>query len=82
MFNIVQQFPVTLPPAVYALFDVTDNQIVRIYLRHTVVKQLPEVLPLNSTRILELINHDVLQVGSHLFKYKRCVRIFHQCAKQ
>ena len=82
MFDVIQQFPVSLPPAVDALLDITHNQIVRVGLCHAVVKQLPEVLPLNRTCVLKLVNHDVFQIGSHLLEDERRIGVSHQCAEQ
>ena len=38
---------------------------------HALLQQDLEVLPLDSAGVLELVNHDVLQLGANLLKDKR-----------
>ena len=49
---------------------------------HRFVEQHAEVLPLNGTRILKLVNHHMLQLGADLLKDKGRVTAFYQGVQQ
>ena len=82
LFDIVQQAPVAGTPAVDALFDITHNQVRASFMTHSLVEQHAEVLPLNGTGVLKLINHHMLQLGTNLLKDERRVASFYQRMQQ
>ena len=71
LFDIIQQAPVTGTPAIDALFDVANDKVRASFVTHRLVEQHAEVLPLNGTCVLELVNHHVFQLGTYFFKDKR-----------
>ncbi len=62
----IQQAPVAGTPAVDALLDVANNQILSSFVTHTLLQQYLEILPLDG--ILKLVNHDVLQLAAYLLE--------------
>ena len=68
LLNTVEQAPVAGTPAVDALLDVAYNEVLRIAVAHGLLQQHLEILPLDGGGVLELVNHDVLQLGADLFK--------------
>ena len=62
----VQQVQVGAAPAVDALLDVPHHQRT-LPAVDGVLEQRPEVLPLQAGGILELVEHEVVVAGSHLF---------------
>ena len=69
--NGVEQAPVARTPPIDALLYVANYQILRFLMTHALLQQDLEVLPLDSAGVLELVNHDVLQLGANLLKDKR-----------
>ena len=69
--NGVEQAPVARTPTVDALLDVANYQILGFLVTHALLQQDFEVLPLDSAGVLELVNHDVFQLGANLLKDKR-----------
>ena len=77
----IQNPPVTIPPTVNGLFDISHNQAVRSLRKPFEQKQF-EIPPLHSAGILKLVYHHVADIGSYLFEYKRGITVFHQLMKQ
>ena len=71
--NIGQQPPVAAAPAVDALLHVAHNQVLSALVAHGLFKEHLEVLPLHGRGVLELVDHDVLQLGAHLLEDERGV---------
>ena len=75
MAYVVQQTPVTATPAVDALFDIANDEVLATFMAHRLLKQDTEVLPLDGGCVLELVNHDVLQLCADLLEDKRRVAV-------
>ena len=67
----IQEAPVTGTPAVDALLDIANNEILGIDMTHTLLQQYLEVLPLDGRRVLELVDHDVLQARTDFLEDER-----------
>ena len=67
--HVVEDIPVAVAPAIDGLLYITHNQAV-ITLGKTFIYQWLEIVPLHTACILELIDHDVTNVGTYLFKDK------------
>ena len=80
--NGVKQSPVARAPAVDALLDVADNQVLGVLMAHALFEQHLEVLPLDGAGILELVYHDVLQLGAYLLEDERRVVVFDERVEQ
>ena len=71
--HLIKQFPVRAAPAVYALLDISDYQILSA-LCIAVVQQGAEIGPLYTGSVLELIQQEMIITHTCLFIYERCVR--------
>ena len=80
--NITEQAPVAVSPSVDTLLDITHDEILRIFVRHTFKQQFLEVFPLHGTRILKLVYHDVGYPAAYLLEDEGGVAIFHQLVEQ
>ena len=64
------------------MLDVTHNEILGINVTHAFLQENLEVLPLNGRRVLELINHHVLQLSANLLKDERGVAVLNERMEQ
>ena len=71
LLNVVQQSPVAASPAVDALLDISHDEVLAAFVAHGFQQKYAEVLPLDGGRVLELVYHDVLQLGTYLLEDKR-----------
>ena len=70
----MENLPVAAPPAVDRLFDVAYQEHRRLLaLRHGVVQQRQEVLPLLDRGVLELVDHEALEAVADFFVDERRV---------
>ena len=81
IFQVVQDVPVAVAPAVDGLLHIAYNQTV-CTLGQSFVEQQAEVVPLHAAGVLELVNHDVVQGGAHLFVDERGVACSGQAMEQ
>ena len=81
VIQAVENSPITIPPTINGLFDVSYNQTV-CSLRQPFEQEQFEVAPLHSAGILKLVYHDIMDICPYLFEYKRGVTVFHQLVKQ
>ena len=80
VLDTIEQTPVTASPAIYALFDITHDEIGAA--AHGLIEQDAEILPLNGTGVLELIYHDVFQLRAQFLKDERRVGAVHQVMEE
>ena len=73
--DMVQDAPVAVPPTVDALFHVAHDEVA-VSRSHAFLQQHFEVFPLHGRRVLEFINHDVVDVCAHLFVDERRILVF------
>ena len=74
--DVVQHTPVARTPAVDALLHVAHNQVAVLFaVAHALLEQHLEVLPLHGARVLELVDHHVLQVRTNLLEDERRVGV-------
>ena len=78
----VEQSPVAGTPAVDALLDIADNEVLGVAVAHALFEQHLEVLPLHGARVLELVNHDMLQLRADLLEDKRRVAVADEGVEQ
>ena len=62
---VVEQSPIARTPTIDALLNVAHYEASRI-LRHTILQQHFEIVPLRKARVLELVNHDVAYLRAYL----------------
>ena len=67
--DTVEKSPVAVAPPIDTLLHVADDEVGPA--AHGLIEQYAEVLPLNVAGVLELVYHDVFQLGTHLFKDER-----------
>ena len=74
--DVVQHTPVARTPAVDALLHVAHNQVAVLFaVAHALLEQHLEVLPLHGARVLELVDHHVLQMRTYLLEDERRVGV-------
>ena len=71
LLNIVQQPPVAASPSVDTLFDISHDEILTALVAHGFLQEYAEVLPLDGGCVLELVYHNVFQLGTYLLEDKR-----------
>ena len=70
IFQISQNLPFPIAPAVDALLHIADNQIAPIGAAHQLIDQRMEILPLLIGGVLELVYHYMVQRRANLLEYE------------
>ena len=78
----IQQPPVTGAPAVDALLDVANDEVLGVRMAHALLQQHLEVLPLHGGGVLELVYHDVLQLRAYLLEDEWRVAVLDERVQQ
>ena len=78
LLDIVEQSPVARTPTIDALLHVSHDEVGRILVAHRLQEENLEVLPLHCTRILELIDHHVLQLRTYFLEDEWGVAVLYQ----
>ena len=90
LLYVVEQTPVTRTESVDALLYVAHDDVLALFafvrlrcgVAHALVEQRFEVGPLHDTRVLKLVNHDVLQVCPDFLEDKRRVVLANHLAQE
>ena len=80
--DIVQESPVARAPTVDALLHVAHDEVGGVLVAHGFGEQHVEVAPLNSRSVLELIDHDMLYLGTYLLEDKGRVALADERVEQ